>query len=439
MGVFQNRIIKNGGIKLEIITVSPGDTVYSIAGRYGLSAEKIISDNGLNSSGNLVVGQSLILLFPQLVHLSESGETVQDVALQYGVSERDIFRNNYFLGGRRTLSAGELVVIEYESLPRSERIIGGYAYEFISDNLLRSVVSYMTYVMPFTYGFTEQGELIAPRDERIIQTALDYGASPLMHLSTLTKYGNFSNDLADAMLSNPAAVENLQQNILENIRLKGYLGLDVDFEYLFRRDRDLYSAFIASTTRLLNENGYICIVAVPPKVSDEQQGQLYEGIDYAALGEAANYVFVMTYEWGYRFGPPMAVSPINSVRRVMDYAVSVIPREKILLGISNYGYNWTLPFVRGESDAPSLSTVEAVNIALYYNATIEFDEAAQSPYFYYTDPSGREHVVWFEDARSYEAKVRLIEEYNLAGGFIWDLMRENPQGYVTLNAMIEAV
>ena len=213
--------------------------------------------------------------------------------------------------------------------------------------------------------------------------------------------------------------------------------MDVDFEYLFAEDKDAYVAFIAGTTALLNENGYFCVVALPPKTSDEQMGLLYEGIDYAALGEAANICFVMTYEWGYRLGPPMAVAPIGSVRRVVEYARSRIPAEKLILGISNYGYDWTLPYVRGESVAPSLSTVEAVALALERGAEIQFDEQAASPYFYYTDENGREHVVWFEDARSYQEKVNLIKEYSLAGGFIWDLMRRNPQGFVTLNALLD--
>ena len=190
-------------------------------------------------------------------------------------------------------------------------------------------------------------------------------------------------------------------------------------------------------TEEMNRNGFICVVAVPPKVSDEQMGLLYEGVDYAGLGEAADYVLTMTYEWGYRFGPPLAVAPVPNVRRVLDYAVSRIPPEKLILGISNYGYDWTLPFVKGESDAPSLSYEEALSLARRYNAEIIFDEEAKAPFFYYTDENGNEHVVWFEDARSFEAKVELIEEYNLSGGFIWDLMRENPQGYVTLNSLID--
>ena len=93
--------------------------------------------------------------------------------------------------------------------------------------------------------------------------------------------------------------------------------------------------------------------------------------------------------------------------------------------------------MRGESVAPSLSTVGAVNLAREKHTEILFDERAASPYFYYTDEDGREHVVWFEDARSYEGKVKLIREYGLAGGFIWDLMRKNPQGFVTLNALLD--
>ena len=131
------------------------------------------------------------------------------------------------------------------------------------------------------------------------------------------------------------------------------------------------------------------------------------------------------------------MAPINAVRRVVEYALTRIPNNKLLLGISNYGYDWPLPFVMGQTEALSLSTVRALDLARNYGAEIIFDPVAQSPYFNYTDSSGRAHVVWFEDARSYEGKVSLIREYRLAGGFIWDLMRENPQGFVTLNSLID--
>lgn len=424
---------------MEIITVAPGDTVSSIAQNFGLNPQKIIYDNGLDDIGTLIVGQSLILLFPEDIYTANEDTSIGVISQQTATPERTIYRNNFFLGGSNRAPSGSSVVLQYTSNPQIRKIIGGYAYETIPQPLLQSVISYMTYLMPFTYGFTPDGTLISPADERLIETALNYGAKPLMHLSTLTENGNFSNELANMLLSDETAIMTLYDNILNTVREKGYYGVDVDFEFLFAEDREKYVEFISGLTSLLNEYGYITVVALPPKTSDDQRGLLYEGIDYAALGRAANYQFLMTYEWGYRFGPPLAVAPIDSVRRVVEYAVSRIPPKQILLGISNYGYDWTLPFVRGESEAISISTVHALEIANEYNSEILFDETAMSPYFYYTDSLGSEHVVWFEDARSYRAKVALIEEYDLAGGFIWDLMRRNPQGFVTLNSLIDII
>ena len=425
---------------MEIITINQGDTFSRIAARYGLSEEKIIADNGLDKEGTLVVGQSLILLFPQNEYLiNDSDETIIGVSLDTGITPRTLFRNNIFLEGDGILSQGDVIVTRYTDTPKLTKIIGGYAYDSIPQSLLQTVIPYMTYLMPFTYGFTPDGTLLLPNDSRLIETAVASGAMPLMHLSTLTEQGNFSNELAHLLLTNPKAIEKLYQNALDTVITKGYYGIDIDFEFLFAEDKERYVDFIRGITELMNANGYICVVALPPKTSDDQRGLLYEGIDYRALGEAANYGFLMTYEWGYRFGPPLAVAPIDSVRRVVEYALSRIPGNKILLGISNYGYDWILPFIRGESEAISISTVHALDIAKTYGAEISFDEAAMSPYFNYTDSFGREHIVWFEDARSYKAKVGLIEEYNLAGGFIWDLMRENPQGFVTLNALIDII
>lgn len=130
---------------------------------------------------------------------------------------------------------------------------------------------------------------------------------------------------------------------------------------------------------------------------------MYEGKDYALLGSAADSVLLMTYEWGYTYGPPMAVAPINKVREVVDYAVTRIAPAKIDLGIPNYGYDWTLPYVRGTSAAKVIGNVEAVQIAVSAGVPIQFDEVAMSPYFRY-EKDGLEHEVWFEDVRSIREK-----------------------------------
>ena len=143
----------------------------------------------------------------------------------------------------------------------------------------------------------------------------------------------------------------------------------------------------------------------------------------------------MTYEWGYKYGPPMAVAPIPSVRRVLDYAVSVIPREKIDMGIPNYAYDWPLPYVRNETVAETIGNLQAVQRAAEYGAEILYDEASKAPYYYYTR-NGISHVVWFEDVRSIMEKYNLIAEYGFRGGGYWNLMREFRQNWMYVNQII---
>jgi spore germination protein len=142
----------------------------------------------------------------------------------------------------------------------------------------------------------------------------------------------------------------------------------------------------------------------------------------------------MTYEWGYTYSPPRAVAPLNLVEEVLQYAVTEIPSEKILMGIPNYGYNWTLPFVQG-SAAQTISHTAAVNLALREGAEIQFDQEAQSPFFNYYDDQGREHEVWFEDARSIEAKLALVDQYNLGGVSYWTVNSFFPQNWLVLESM----
>ena len=218
------------------------------------------------------------------------------------------------------------------------------------------------------------------------------------------------------------------------MREKGYIGVDLDFEYIDPADRDAYVAFVENVTTVMNQNGYSVNVDLAPKNSDNQRGTLYEGHDYAALGSAANTVLLMTYEWGYTYGPPMAVAPINKVREVVEYGVSKIDNTKIYMGIPNYGYDWLLPYVQGNSKARSIGNEEAIRIAQRYGAVINFDEVAASPYFNYLDESGREHEVWFEDVRSIIAKYDLIDEFQLLGGGYWNLMRSFIQNWSYVNS-----
>lgn len=422
---------------MEIHVVRGGETLYEIAQRYGVSPERLALDNGLENPTRLVTGQTLVILYPQRTVTVQPGETLSSIAAREGVSLNQLLRNNYGLGGDVTVYPGQTIVIDYQQEKQGVLSVNGYVYPFVDREVLRQALPYLTYLTLFTYGFTPEGELIDLEDEDLIRLAGRYGVSPLMHLSTLTPEGNFSSELANLLLNDPALQDRVIEQVLEVLRAKGYDGLDVDFEFVDPENRQAYIDFIAKLTSQLNPEGYIVVTALAPKTYDGQPGLLYEAHDYRGIGEASNAVLLMTYEWGYSAGPPMAVSPIENVRRVLDYGVTAIEPSKIYMGMPNYGYDWPLPFVQGVTRAPSIGNVEAVEIAARYGATILYDEASQAPHFNYFNEGWTEHEVWFEDARSVRAKLALVPEYGLAGVGYWNLMRPFPQNWQVLNALCE--
>lgn len=301
-------------------------------------------------------------------------------------------------------------------------LVNGYAYPSISQETLKWWLPRLTWVSAFSYGFTAEGNLIGLDDENLVQPAREADVGTLMVLTPLDENGAFNDQVAVSVFNNPAALDNLISAILQNIRTKGLSGIDFDFEYLPAEYADDYVNLVRRTREVLAPEGFTVTVALAPKVSANQPGVLYEGHDYRGMGQVADYCLIMTYEWGYTYGEPQPVSPIVNVRRVLEYAVTEIPPEKILMGLNNYGYDWTLPFVPGESKAEKLTNYQAEARAEYYGVPIQWNEVAMAPFFEYTDVAGRLHIVWFENEESWKARLALVYELGLAGVGIWNIM-----------------
>lgn len=433
------------GVFLEkymiIHTVKNGETVYSISNYYGVSSELTVINNGLSGlEEKLPEGLSIVILRPSKTYTVSQNDTTRAIAFKNGITLNTLYRNNLILNGNDLIFPGQTLVIEYDEAPIFDYAIGGYAYTNIAEAVLNETLPFMKLFMPFTYGFNENAEIIELNDDIILSRLFHYGAGEaFFHLSTLTENGSFSNTLSSYLLADESLWSILADNVIKIMEEKGYSGLDIDFEFLNSSDRYIYPTFISYMRERVNQTGRKLIVAVPPKTSSDQPGQLYEGIDYKLIGEAADYILVMSYEWGYSFGPPLPVSPLPSIRRVFDYAVTEIPPEKIFMGISNYGYDWKLPYVSGESKAVSLSNVDSVRLASETGSQILYSGEYEAPYFYYTDSDNAVHEVWFEDARSIFAKLKLIDEYSLHGGLYWNMNRENPQNLSVLSSVMKYV
>lgn len=271
---------------MEIYVVQTGDTLSAIAQRSGLSAERIAGDNRLFPPYELVAGQTLVLRFPDQVYTARSGDTLYSVARASGVPVRQLYRNNTVLEGSPTLYPGQTVVLSYQgdSAKYPPIAVNGYAYPFIDPGLLRRTLPFLTYITPFTYGIQPDGALVPLEDQGLLTAARNVGTGALMHLSTLTDDGSFSNELASLVLNDQAIQGVLIDNVLNTLETRGYSGLDVDFEFVFPQDAAAYAAFIRRLRERLNPHGYPVVVALAPKTSADQPGLLYEGHDYRALG-----------------------------------------------------------------------------------------------------------------------------------------------------------
>lgn len=422
---------------MQIHVVKAGQTLYSIGMEYGVAASILARINGLQEPYSLAVGQSLLILRPEAVYTVRQGDTLFSIAQNFNVPLRTIQQNNPALCAQPQLFAGQTVILRFESDASRLIEVTGYAYPFVSEKVLRQILPYATDFCPFTYGFTPQGTLVLPDDEKLLLLAREYGVRALLHLSTLTEDQTFSAERAKILLGSDSLENALIVAVLAQLSVRGYGGADVDFEYLGRELAEAYAAFLRKLQSALSLSGGRLLAALAPKTSDTQPGDLYEGHDYAKIAAACDVVLVMTYEWGYTYSSPQAVAPIQNVRRVLEYAASRIPSRKILMGFPNYGYDWPLPYEKGVTKATSIGNDAAVQLAVRYGAEIQYDETAQTPYFRYTDQNGREHEVWFEDARSSLAKYSLIRELDLQGVGYWNFMRLFSAGFFLLRDLFE--
>ncbi|MCC8357395.1 MAG: LysM peptidoglycan-binding domain-containing protein [Oscillospiraceae bacterium] len=411
--------------------VKSGDTLYNIARRYSVTLDDIIYANQLDDPSVLAVGQALIIPQGQRIHVVQRGQTLFSIARRYDVTVQRIIAVNPSIDPNR-IYPGQSIVIPAVGQDLGEIVVNGYITD-ATDDTLSAQLPYLTFLSPFSYRTDVTGALTQTFN---MNTGTSEGerTANLLTITNLKAQGGFSSDIAHAILTDQAAQDDFLNNVEAKLSQGSWYGINIDFEYIYQFDRDSYNQFISRLTERLHTLGYIVVTALAPKLSDSQQGLLYTAHDYAFHGKTVDYVVLMTYEWGYTYGPAMAVAPIDKVRQVLDYAVSVMPSGKVLLGLPNYGYDWTLPFVQGSAAKP-LTNVGAVTLAGQMGAAIQFDETAQSPFFLYTDGSGAQHEVWFEDARSLRAKYELVSEYGLAGVSFWNLNNLFRANFLVLESM----
>ncbi|MCZ2257831.1 LysM peptidoglycan-binding domain-containing protein [Sporosarcina sp. G11-34] len=419
---------------MQIHVVQRGQSLYGISQAYGITYQEIAKVNEIPDPTRLVIGQALVIPITGNYHLVRPGESLYSISKLYGMTPSELARING-ISTTQTLQVGQRLYIPQGTKPVTEALLYVEPRTPVTEVMVQEVrnrVGSLTYLAMFSYQANRDGSLTEPSTNDILTIASSAGAANAMVISNLEDF-QFSADLAHAIFTNDAAQNQLFGNVIQIANDQGFKDIHFDFELLYPEDRELYNNFLRKARDRFHQAGLTISTAVAPKTSDVTTG-IYGAHDYAAIGEIVDFVALMTYEWGFTYSMPQAVSPIGPVRSVVEYAVSQIPREKVYLGQNLYGYDWGTPFPpQGGAAAKAVSPQQAIAIALQENAVIQYNYQAQAPFFQYYDDTGAFHEVWFEDARSIQAKFDLMKEFKLRGIMYWKLGLAFPQNWLLLN------
>ncbi len=418
---------------LKEYIVQPGDTLNAIGQKYSISVKELMEYNQMTDPSQLFVGQLIVM--PAFIHKVKSGESLYVISYNYKVPLQEILNAN-------SISNPSLIYPNQQiRIPNPKPVIAVNAYTTRTDGEgiaeVNGLGSYFSYLAPFTHTITNEGSVTELNDEGVISASLDQQVDPLLVLTNYSD-GKFNSDLVATILRSESLQDTLIASIVKKMKTKGYKGLNIDFEYVYPEDRENYNSFLKRTVASLKPKGYSVSTALAPKIKGDQKGLLYEAHDYKAHGEIVDFVVLMTYEWGWAGGKPWAIAPINEVKKVLDYAVTVIPRNKILMGTPLYGRDWKVPWVDG-TFAKTVSPQKAIDLASKYGVRIQYNEQYQSPFFTYWDETGQKHEVWFEDARSMLAKQKTLDDYRLRGLSYWVLGSAFPQNWVLQHSRYRVV
>lgn len=419
---------------MQIYLIQPGDSVYEIANTFGSSVDDIVQANELETPESLVVGQAIVIPIMGQFYFVKPGDSLYTIGQKFNLSTARLAEINAIDPNQPLPVNLRLYIPE-----QPKQMIESNAYvepigNTVSNTLTNAVEKHadqLTYLAPFSYRVNRDGSLKAPLLNDFANIAQRNQAA-LMLVVTNLEEGAFSEELGSLIVNDHNVQNRLLDQIIATAKEVGYRDVHFDFEFLPATDREAYNQFLRRAKTRLSQENLLMSTALAPKTSATQSGQWYEAHDYRAHGEIADFVVLMTYEWGYSGGPPMAVSPVDQVRRVVDYALTEMPAEKIMLGQNLYGYDWTLPFEPGGDYARAISPQQGIQLARENNQAISYDTTAQAPYFQYFDSEGNQHEVWFEDARSIQAKFDLIKEKGLRGISYWKLGLAFPQNWLLL-------
>lgn len=289
----------------------------------------------------------------------------------------------------------------------------------------------MTILAPQCYWLDQNGNV----QGGIPATTMDAARQSGLPVMALLYNEDFSRRVASVVLHNRDLQKTIIRKLADIARKEGLLGFQLDLENIDPNDINLYTRFVQDAAKEFHLDGRMLSVAVVPRFLDSVPGQWAAAYDYPALAQAVDFMTLMAYDNSGRLGQPGPIAGYNWVRNTLEYARSRVPTDKILLGIALYGREWSDD---GHSlQARTMPFPETQALLNRLSLSPRWDEKHRSPWFEY-HTSGTVNRVWYENARSIQEKLRLLEEYRLRGFAAWRLGMEDPGIWSMVTALRES-
>ncbi|RLE79996.1 MAG: hypothetical protein DRJ51_06680 [Thermoprotei archaeon] len=273
-----------------------------------------------------------------------------------------------------------------------------------------------TWVSPTWYEVDWNGNVIEVHyNEEFVRKSREWGVKIL----PLVANRAFDRETVHRILSTPDLRRKVVKQLIEIVLKREYDGINIDFENIPPEDRAYLTEFMREFYETFKQYGKIVSIDVAAKTSETCTG--WSGAyDYGGLAKYCDLFIIMIYDYHYSGGSPGPISPLEWFERVLDYALSKVPREKIVAGIPFYGYDWP---VGGRGKGVTYS--QAIRLAELYGAKVRFDwESGEATFSYVV--SGVRHEVWFNIAKSTELRIKLALRKGVNKIAAWRVGQEDP-------------
>jgi len=245
----------------------------------------------------------------------------------------------------------------------------------------------------------------------------------------LVANANFSQSLMHKLLTSPAQQDRVIIGLVYLAKRDKYIGWQFDFENIRYTDKDLYSAFIEKTYKSFKKNNLVLSVAAITRTADFEDTNAFKNwggaYDYEKISANSDFISLMAYDDPKSKGPSASSEFIDGI---LAYVKDKIPPEKMSLGVPLYYWKWNAD-TNVRVGSGFFNNVLA--IASGYLHTISFDENLGVSCLSYSY-NNKNYKIWFEDQKSFQAKLDIMKQNNFRGFSAWLLGGEDPDIWKSL-------